>query len=1095
MPKLRLMLLGGFQAQTSDSPMALPRKKAQMLLAYLALNPRQAHPRDKLATLLWSDASAEQARHNLRQTLFALRQALPAIQPPLLRNDSEGVSLDIAAVSVDVREFEQLACQGTVDALHHAAELYRGELLEGLSVAEPGFEDWLRAQRERLHELALSALAKLFALHRAAGAADAAIQVGLKLLALDPLEEMIHRELMRMYVAQGRRGAALRQYQICLDVLQREIGAEPEPETKELYRRILPQPSSRAGPPEPASAPSRRRRLPRGLHRRSEALQSEGALIGRESEMTRLRQTLGDAWRGHGRAVVILGEAGVGKTRLIREVAVIASRRDGLILLGRSHESERILAFGPWVEALRAPLRPDVLVGLDEVWRTELGRLFPEVAAPDRPPSPTAESQVRLFEAVAQLVRHLATRHPLLIVLEDVHWADEISLRLLSFLGRRLDGCAVMLVATAREEEIAGAPTLALVLDELDRGGSLARLAVQPLSRADTAVLVRVLAGRHAGAASLTRLAERVWKLSEGNPFMIVETMQSLRDGSAIEVADDLPMPERVRDVIVRSLGRLSDRGRDLVAVAAMIGREFEFKLLLAASGVDADAAAHDVEELVRRRVLHGVGDRFDFVHDRIREVADDQVLAPRRRLLHDRVARAIETVYAEDLAPCYADLGRHYREAQVWDKAATYLREAGLQAVTRSAYREAAAAFSTAQEALDHLPTTHETLAQGVDLRLDLRNALIPLGRHPQILEMLREAERVAQDLGDQFRLARVLSCLAYEYTWMSRETKRALETAERALAVAQNLGDHAFTARAHQTLGEFHMIRGDHRLAAESFRKSAEESDDGSLFRPPVGPVVTGVYARAFLSYNLAALGQFGEAIACAEKTVQLAKAVGQPLSLAYAYYELGSVFLLKGEIDEAIAALERAHEIRVRQHFWLPEGVPVRLGYAYVHAGRAADGLPLIERGVEETVNLGKAGSAGSLALLADTYLWLGRLADAAPLVERALDLSRRQDQRGTEAYALGLDGRLVMLRDRPDFTRGERNLRRAIEITEELGSRPRRAHCHADLGSLYLKWARPSEARRELLEGIAHFRSMAMPFWLRRAEEALASLDKP
>src|SRR5262249_48453448 len=220
---------------------------------------------------------------------------------------------------------------------------------------------------------------------------------------------------MRLYTRQGRHAAALRQYQLCVDILQRELGVEPESETKDLFRRILPQLSARVASPKLASAPSRRRRLPRGLPR----LQSEGALIGRESEMMRLRRALGDAWRAHGRAVMILGEAGVGKTRLIRELAVITARRDGRVLLGRSHESERILAFGPWVEALRPTLRPHILVGFDEVWRTELGRLFPELATPDQPPMPTGESYMRLFEALAQLLRHLASHQPLLIALED----------------------------------------------------------------------------------------------------------------------------------------------------------------------------------------------------------------------------------------------------------------------------------------------------------------------------------------------------------------------------------------------------------------------------------------------------------------------------------------------------------------------------------------------------------------------------------------------------------------------------------------------------------------------------------------------------
>src|ERR1043166_9136407 len=196
MAKLRLALLGGFQARTaSGSSLALPRKKAQRLLTYLALPAGQAHARDKLAGLLWGEAPEEQARHNLRQTLFALRQALPSTRPPLLRADTETVAFDGGHVTVDVREFERLAVDGTVDALEKAAALYRGDLLEGLSVAEPVFDDWLRAEREHLRELALNALGKLFALHRAAGAVDAAIHTGLKLLTLDPLEESIHREL------------------------------------------------------------------------------------------------------------------------------------------------------------------------------------------------------------------------------------------------------------------------------------------------------------------------------------------------------------------------------------------------------------------------------------------------------------------------------------------------------------------------------------------------------------------------------------------------------------------------------------------------------------------------------------------------------------------------------------------------------------------------------------------------------------------------------------------------------------------------------------------------------------------------------------
>src|SRR5215471_1665610 len=243
MAKLQLTLLGGFEARTASGlSLAMSRKKAQMLLAYLAMHPKHTHLRDKLATLLWDDSPAEQARHRLRQTLFAIRQALPS-DPMLLEGDS--VAFAAEAVTVDACEFEQLATSDDLEALERAAALYRGDLLEGISPGSAQFEEWLRTERERLHERALEAFAKLLAHQMKLEATELAIQTALRLLGLDPLQEVTHRALMRLYARQGRRAAALRQYQLCTDVLQRELGVEPEEVTKQVYRELLPQPSSR----------------------------------------------------------------------------------------------------------------------------------------------------------------------------------------------------------------------------------------------------------------------------------------------------------------------------------------------------------------------------------------------------------------------------------------------------------------------------------------------------------------------------------------------------------------------------------------------------------------------------------------------------------------------------------------------------------------------------------------------------------------------------------------------------------------------------------------------------------------------------------
>src|SRR5215472_15971348 len=292
MAKLRLTLLGGFEIRSdSEASFTIPRKKAQMLLAYLAMHPRQSLLRDKLATLLWDDAPAEQARLSLRQTLFAIRQMLP-LDPMLV--DGDGVAFAADAVTVDVSEFEQVAKSHDPDELARAAMLYQGDLLEGISPGSAQFEEWLRAERERLHELALEAFAKLLGHQMQLGATEPAFQTALRLLSLDPLQEVTHRALMRLYAGQGRRAAALRQYQLCVDVLQRELGVEPEEATKQVYREPLAQPSPR---PTTAQAdahtlPQRRRRH-RPSHHRSRP--DTAPLIGRDKEVDRLTQALANA--------------------------------------------------------------------------------------------------------------------------------------------------------------------------------------------------------------------------------------------------------------------------------------------------------------------------------------------------------------------------------------------------------------------------------------------------------------------------------------------------------------------------------------------------------------------------------------------------------------------------------------------------------------------------------------------------------------------------------------------------------------------------------------------------------------------------------
>jgi DNA-binding SARP family transcriptional activator len=290
MTRLSLTLLGDFQSRLGpEPPLRLRTRKTQALLAYLALPPGQPHSRDKLAALLWGDRSPHQARSRLGETLFALRQALAAADPPCLELGSETLGLNADAVDVDALAFERLVQAGSPEALAQAVDLYRGDLLEGLAFRSALFEDWLMGERERLRELALDALAKLLAHQRSAGSAEAALPTALRLIALDPLQEAVHRTLMRLYAQLGRRGAALRQYQLCVGVLQRELGVEPEAETKALYQELLrrPAPAMRA-PSFDGDDRSRPARLAAGA--RVELPAGDTPLFGRAAELGRLRE-------------------------------------------------------------------------------------------------------------------------------------------------------------------------------------------------------------------------------------------------------------------------------------------------------------------------------------------------------------------------------------------------------------------------------------------------------------------------------------------------------------------------------------------------------------------------------------------------------------------------------------------------------------------------------------------------------------------------------------------------------------------------------------------------------------------------------------
>ncbi len=1094
MARLDLTLLGGFRARLGDGPpLVLPTRKAQALLAYLALPLGLAHPRDKIAALLWGDMRQPQARASLRQALSAIRRALAGVD--VLRVNAETVALDPATVAVDALIFEQNVKAGTGQALEQAAALYQGDLLAGLALNEAPFEEWLLGERERLHELALGAFARLLAHQRAAGATGAAVQSALRLLALDPLQEPVHRALMRLYAQLGRRGAALRQYQVCVAALERELHTKPESETTALYREILAQQATPVdeGPsqkqaqtsvtPAPASPPI--------------AAAPETPLVGRNAELAILAEALAESLAGDGQLVALLGETGIGKSRLAAEIAAIAASRGCQVMLGRCYETEQALPFAPWVDALRSARVTDndaLVTGLAPVWRAELARLLPEVGVGAS--ARTDADPRNLFEAVVQVLHHLAAERPLVAMFEDLHWADEMSLRLLAFAGRRRASRRTLLVATARDEDLALAPLLRQTFGELERDHRLVSLRLAPLSREDTMALTSRLVGSDRVPAEVAAIEEQVWRASEGNPFVAVETVRVLRHERGPRGDRRTFLPSRVHDLIAQRLARLGEPSRRLVAVAAVVGRQCDFALLRRAADLPELDAARAVEELVRHRVFHQSGDGFEFTHDRIREVAHADLLAPHRLVLHRRIAESLEALPAGPRAADPLALGTHYRAAEVWDKAARHLREAGHAAWSRLAKADAAACFEQALDALARLAESGETREEAFETHFGLARVVFSLGDFSRSLHQYRAAESLARTLGDDRRLSQVLGGMLYLLSSEGLHGE-ASERGERALALARTLDDRALQAWTGIGLGRAYFALGQYRLGIERTRwlvaLDARTPLDASA-RPVT--LLPSVGSRTWLALCLARVGEYGEAFSAAEEAVRAAEGADNAQARVWAYYTLAHIHLTRGETEPAIALLERA--LPLCRNGELPLYYPRvlgALGSAHALEERPEQAVELLEQAVAESRAIRLLyGYASLVTSLGEACLEAGQLDKATRLAAEAVALARERGERGDEASALYLSAEIASRRGPPDIAEATVAYRKALAIAEALEMRALEARCHLGRGALLGGAGDALEARAHLARASEMFAVLGIARWRREAEALSAAIAR-
>ncbi|HEX6605902.1 MAG TPA: AAA family ATPase, partial [Chloroflexia bacterium] len=691
-----------------------PTLKSQSLLAYLILQRARPQPRERLIGMYWPEHPEERARRSLTTALWHIRRCLP---DDGLLSDTQQVQFNPAlALWLDVDEFRARAAQNNLDSLAAAGRLYRGDFLDGF------YDDWIVEERNRLLDVLVAALGRLAAGYEQAGAAGAALDAALRLLAQEPLQEEAHRLVMRAYCRLGRRGRALEQYERCRDELRQELDTDPAPETIALYRAIL-DGSFAAGPVAPAgilpAAEPPARPAP-GARHPLEGL-TPGRMVGREADLAAIAARWRDACAGHGGLLLIEGEAGVGKSRLVEEFARQVERWDLPVLRGRCFEFERSLPYQPFPDLMHTGLQlmaPRALAACPPWALAEAARLAPELAETARAgagtePAPAALGAAtdpeRLFEGLLRFFIALAAGKPLLIILDDLHWAGRSCLQLIHFLTRHIATQPILLAGTFRPEALAPRHPLVALQRDLQTEGLGAVQPLLPLPRAAVETMVRELSGNAEAAAPL---AARLCDETEGNPFFLIELLRALVEAGVIRVDPqtwqiDLarlghagrPLPAGVAQAIQARTAGLTTPAREALQYAAVLGQEFDFAALERMWGHGEEATLAALDQLLRRRMLlessGSLSRDYSFTHKLIQEAVVAGLSRRTRLHLHALAAAALEQVYAGQLAAMAGELGFHYRQAQEHDpavagKAVAYLILAGDRARDVDMLREA---------------------------------------------------------------------------------------------------------------------------------------------------------------------------------------------------------------------------------------------------------------------------------------------------------------------------------------------------------------------------------------------------------------------
>jgi len=844
---------------------------------------------------------------------------------------------------------------------------------------------------------------------------------------------------------------------------------------------------------------------------RFEAARIQGftAFTGREHELTALYSCLEKTLAGKGQFVTVAGEAGMGKSRLIYEFRHSLNRSAITAVQGRCQSYGRSIPYFPHINALRRGLNlrdgntPIELhekvvfniLAIDPSLEKYLPVYLHLLSIPSEVyPLPQhlqgRELTTAILDALAAIFILNSNNQPMVLVFEDWHWVDDVSDAALKHIIGLIAPHPLMVVVVYRSEYSANwgnwSHHTPIILNAINDQNC-------------ENIIKSIWNVEHLPNGIVPVIHER----TGGNPFFVEELSSALIEEGTVQLKDqkailtksieNLSFPTTIQAVIRARLDRLDGSTRESLRLASVIGREFTRRILEQISDSTEMLSASletlkDLELIQQTRVVPEA--EYLFKHVITQEVTYETLLKLKRKELHGLVGQAIEKLYMDRLEEFYEMLAFHYWRAKDWSRAYRYNREAGLKALSLSAYIETQSYLEAALEALKNLPRKRTHFEQEIDLRFNMRSALFPLGRHNDWAAHIRKAELRAREISDNARLANCQNYLS-AYHFIRGRHKEAIRVAEEALRLAELFGDFSVEVTIRYHLGIPLYYSGQIERAVELHREVVKQlSVRATLERHGLSGVPS-VLTRGFLAWGLSELGEFEEAKMYAQQGIELAEHAKNVISTALVYALSGYAYLRYGDLETAKNLLHKANTLsREADLQSILSFVAGSLGDVYLSLGRPDDALPILEEAVEpQNLDSCIISSIHPITVLSEAYRLSGQIAKAILAAEKALHLYHRSEERCFGGWTLLAMAKIQSENGSDQIEQAEQTYRRAIDLATKLKMRPLLAHCNLELGQFYTRNGENEKARSELMKAGDLFRSLGMRFWQPKVDAML------